>query len=86
MQLRDLIGQSCIQIHMDLPLMVRVEERIMHRFVELFARFLGPMHYSSFALRMNAARWKLLRDQFSKLDALISSFLLMDHAFSMTNR
>ncbi|KAF2435049.1 hypothetical protein EJ08DRAFT_388323 [Tothia fuscella] len=70
----------------DMVDMIEIEEQIMAMFVELFARFLGPMYYNSFVMRMNAASRKLIRDNWARLDDHIPALAIMDNMFGPTNR
>lgn len=71
---------KCLE-ELDLDYMMEIEERMMHRYVELFDLYLGSQCYSSFVMMMNAASRKLTRNGSARFEESLPKLSLLDDTF-----
>jgi hypothetical protein len=94
--LKDQISQTCDVIpnavlpltsiyrslqHLELSQLPEVEDRIMAEFAVYFSHYLGDMHYNAFVMRMNAARRRLVRDRWARIEEHVPSLFVLELTF-----
>tara|TARA_R110002003_G_scaffold214_33_gene16306 strand:- start:1874 stop:3109 length:1236 start_codon:yes stop_codon:yes gene_type:complete len=71
---------------LELTLFNEIEENIMTQFNHLFHFYLGATCYSSFVMKMNAARRQLAQKQWQSCESVLPDLELLDASFGASNR